>query len=114
MRNERKRIEKPLLHRVLRNAGFKAQRGPKLSLKGFQVAAEPTDVIMTDHNGRPVRRQAHRTADPDGQLGENGQANCTTSHQSVEDAGLDDVDIGGLDIVDHMSREDLKDEDMER
>ena len=68
------RAHKPLLHQVLRTAGFKAQQGPMLKAKALRdIPQEKQTVMMQWYDATTMSRQVLQLADPNGRGGMSGQ-----------------------------------------
>ena len=102
-----KRTEKPLLHRVLHTANFKAQRGARSSVQDTRIIPEKDDTtredIVADVHMEDValsgQKAPLRIADPNAQL---GMARQTKSSEAIQETALievDNVEIKRLCIV---------------
>ncbi|KAM0805769.1 hypothetical protein BDR22DRAFT_182480 [Usnea florida] len=68
------RAQKPLLHQVLRTAGFKAQQGPILKAKALKdIPEEKQPVMMQWYDATSMSRRVLQLADPNGRVGKSGQ-----------------------------------------
>ena len=105
-----KRTEKPLLHKVLHTAGFKAQRGavPRANKKTAIQAKEDqkmedidTGVHVEESPSRQLLnpKSPLRATNPNAQLGTLWRAKDMVDGLTAK-AAVDDVDIGALAIMD--------------
>ena len=68
------RAQKPLLHQVLRTAGFKAQQGPILKAKALKdIPEEKQPVMMQWYDATSMSRRVLQLADPNGRVGKSGR-----------------------------------------
>ena len=88
-----RRVEKPLLHKVLHPARFKAQPEKKTSAKDAASASDDTDVIMNDLS----------TATPPCNAISDAAASSRPDDQRTQNATTEDVDISSLKVTDHGS-----------
>ena len=107
-----KRTEKPLLHKVLHTARFKAQIGATPRAKIMTIISDKEDDVMEDvetgiHTEKPLSRQLFSNksplgaTDPNARLGTSWKAKDTPNGQTS--VKIDDVNIGGLEIMDCQS-----------
>lgn len=105
-----KRTEKPSLHKVLHTAGFKARRGAIPTAKNMRVTRDEEDDVTEDvdagiHAEKSLSRQFFdpksplRATTPNARLGTPRKVKDTEDGQIVKVEG-DDVNIGGLEIID--------------
>ena len=108
-----KRTEKPLLHKVLHTARFKAQIGATPRAKIMTIISDKEDDVMEDietgiHAEKPLSRQLFSNksplgaTDPNARLGTSWKAKDTPNGQTTS-VKIDDVNIGGLEIMDCQS-----------
>ena len=88
-----RRVEKPLLHKVLHPVRFKAQPEIKTSAKDAAAASDNTDVIMNDLN----------TTIPPCDAVSDTASSSRPDDQRTQDATTEDVDISTLKVADHGS-----------
>lgn len=99
---QRRRAEKPLLHRVLHTAKFKAQHGTASKVEGVAVAPKDTDSEMGDVDVTgPPHSTALDAANPGGGVGLVTQTRGTSSDQWTPDATAVHIDFETLEVVDH-------------
>ena len=78
--SKRRRVQKPLLHHVLRTAGFKTEGGSKTTLKDVEHMVEAADNV-----GRVSKqRQALHPASPNRQMRKSRLATTTTADEEDE------------------------------
>ena len=88
-----RRVEKPLLHKVLHPARFKAQPETKTSTKDVVAPSDNTDVIMNDIS---------TTTPPCNALSDTASSGRPDG-QRTQNATTEDVDISTLKVTDHGS-----------
>ena len=89
-RKNGRRVEKPLLHKVLHPARFKVQPERKTLAKDTAAAADNTDVIMNDVS----------TMTPSCNVSDS-TSSSTSNDQRTQNATAEDVDISTLKVTDH-------------
>ena len=101
---QRRRVEKPLLHKVLHTAKFKAQHGMSSNAKDVAVAPANTDLEMGDVDAmEPLYSTVPDTANDGGRTGLALQLRNMNNDQRITDATVEGIDIGQLEVVDHKS-----------
>lgn len=100
-KSKRPRVEKPLLHCVLRIAGLKALHEYKAKPSRTTSITEEADDMMIDE--KLSRHRALQPADPNCKVGESGQIENKLDHPSVGGFDVDGVATEGLSVVDHIS-----------
>ncbi|KAL9134547.1 MAG: hypothetical protein Q9175_004260 [Cornicularia normoerica] len=106
-----KRTEKPLLHKVLHTAGFKAQRGAIPRANNMRFLPDKEDDVMEDIDTgvraeKSLSRQLFnqksplRATNPNALLGTSQKANDTEGNQTTTKVEIDEANIGGLEIMD--------------
>lgn len=98
--SKRQAPQKQLLHQVLRTAGLKAQKGPKLKRKELGNTARATD-IMDSVDGMPTQRLALQPASPNRQIGKGGQDYSTTADEKAKILRSCDGYHDKMDVLDH-------------
>ena len=92
-RKSGRRVEKPLLHKVLHPARFKAQPERKTSVKDVAAASDNTDVIMDDLS----------TTTPSCNVFSDTASSSKPDDERAQNATTEDVDISTLKVTDHGS-----------
>ena len=101
---QRRRVEKPLLHKVLHTAKFKAQHGKSSNAADLAVAPANTDLEMGDVDVmEPLHSTAPDTANHSGRKELALQTKGMNDDQRIIDATVEGIDIGALEVVDHTS-----------
>ena len=80
-KSKRSRAEKPLLHHVLRTAGFKAQGESKTKRKEVEHKPKAADYLTDSEEGKAVRRRALHPASPNKRIGKSRLTTCTTADE---------------------------------
>ena len=89
-RKQRRRVEKPLLHKVLLPARFKAHDERKTPATNAAAFTAKKDVVMTDAEiTTPLGDTASDTSSP-----------CKPDAESIPAATTEDVDISNLKVID--------------
>lgn len=92
-RKSGRRVDKPLLYKVLHPARFKAQPEKKTSAKDVVAPSDNTDVIMNDIS---------TTTPPSNALSDTASSGRPVG-QTAQNATPEDVDISTLKVTDHGS-----------
>lgn len=79
-KSKRSHAEKPLLHHVLRTAGFKAQGEPKTERKEVEHKPKAADGPVNSLD-KEVRRRALHPASPNKRMGKSRLTTCTTADE---------------------------------
>ena len=80
-KGKRPRAETPLLHHVLRTAGFKAQGESKMKLKEVEYKPKAADSAVDSGERKAVRRLALHPASPNKRMGKSRLTTCTTADE---------------------------------
>lgn len=108
---QRQRVNKPLLHKVLHTATFKAQHGRVGRAREAAVVPEGTDFEMDDVDStKPLCNTAPDAASSSGHMGWALQTRGMSDDQRTPSVTTENIDIGALQVVDYNSREDLSPE----
>ena len=84
-KSKQPRAEKPLLHHVLRTAGFKAQGHPKMKQKEVERMPKAADGSVECVDRKAVRRRALHPASPNKRMGKSRLVTCTTAEEMDAD-----------------------------
>lgn len=92
LRKKVRRVEKPLLHHVLRPAKFKAQHERRSLAKDTSAIPDNADVVLKDVDmGNPLCSTASDTANPTGPP-------CRSDEKMTHPAAVEDVKISALKV----------------
>ena len=83
-RSKQQRPQKPLLHQVLRTAGFKAQGGPSIKIKQLEQIDKEADTAVDHVNRMTMQRRALHPASPNGQMRKSRLITSTTADDADE------------------------------
>ena len=102
--NQRKRVEKPLLHQVLQTVKFKAERGRTPKVMNVAAVPEVAGLEMGDVDATwPSYHTSLDAGDPNREMGmplqTGGKGNVQEAAGTVED-----IDIEALEIIDHQQQ----------